>query len=52
MKTVFIVFPLKMSLIAKQRVVMARLVRELAHRPEPCRQHESAKRKDISRGVF
>ena len=32
MKTVFIVFPLEMSLVAEQRVMMAGLVRELAHR--------------------
>ena len=32
MKTVFIVFPLMMSLVAEQRVMMAGLVRERAHR--------------------
>ena len=31
-KMVFIVFPLKMSLVAEQRVMMAGLVREYAHR--------------------
>ena len=46
MKTVFIVFPLMMSLVALQRVMMAGLVRELAHRHKamPSAQKRKAQR--------
>ena len=46
MKTVFIVFPLEMSLVAEQRVMMAGFVRELAHRHKamPSAQKRKAQR--------
>ena len=46
MKMVFIVFPLEMSLVAEQRVMMAGLVRELAHRHKamPSAQKRKAQR--------
>ena len=46
MKIIFIVFPLKMSLVAEQRVMMAGLLRELAHRQKamPSAQKREAQR--------
>ena len=46
MKMVFIVFPRMMSLVAEQRVMMAGLLRELAHRQKamPSAQKREAQR--------